>query len=524
MAVELAKVSLWLDAFTLGAPLNFLDHHLRCGNSLIGATSGDLEAATERTTVRPRLRAAARAIKYVLFVSKMADATAAEVADSVSRYNEARKLLSGYQIVLDLVLAEHFRAAQGQGTGHQWERPRSVRPRGVAGLAARTRARRNWSPRSRAWRNAPTFGSFTGRSSSLRSSPASSTRTRRRSCTRIASKRIGWLRCGDRQPAVRRAFPQELGEGVKDLISFIRQNPSYHDALGRKLNLYRCFVTLSLNVLNATGTYGMIIPLGIIGDLSAVAIRSRLLKESIISEILAFPQKDDPARRIFPEAKLSTCVLLLDRRRAESFRLRGYPANQISGPFCDVKVPFDTIAKFDPDSRSIPLADQKSYDVLIDIYSDKTVHPLSGVARCYQGEINLSTFKGQIGTDSKKARLIKGVEIGRYGVRATLRQGERQYFDAKGFSQSGERATHHRLRRLIMQGITGVDDKRRLSATVADPPFYCGHSCNYIVDSGPYSLEALLVLLNGSLMEWRFRLTSTNNNVNSYEIHGLPFH
>jgi hypothetical protein len=46
MAVELAKVSLWLDAFTLGAPLNFLDHHLRCGDSLIGATFTDLEAAT----------------------------------------------------------------------------------------------------------------------------------------------------------------------------------------------------------------------------------------------------------------------------------------------------------------------------------------------------------------------------------------------------------------------------------------------------------------------------------------------
>ena len=46
MAVELAKVSLWLDAFTLGAPLSFLDHHLRCGNSLIGATFKDLEAAT----------------------------------------------------------------------------------------------------------------------------------------------------------------------------------------------------------------------------------------------------------------------------------------------------------------------------------------------------------------------------------------------------------------------------------------------------------------------------------------------
>ena len=36
MAVELAKVSLWLHTFTAGAPLSFLDHHLRCGNSLFG--------------------------------------------------------------------------------------------------------------------------------------------------------------------------------------------------------------------------------------------------------------------------------------------------------------------------------------------------------------------------------------------------------------------------------------------------------------------------------------------------------
>lgn len=36
MAVELAKVSLWLHTFTVGAPLSFLDHHLRFGDSLFG--------------------------------------------------------------------------------------------------------------------------------------------------------------------------------------------------------------------------------------------------------------------------------------------------------------------------------------------------------------------------------------------------------------------------------------------------------------------------------------------------------
>ena len=38
MAVELAKVSLWLTAATSDLPLNFLDHRIKCGNSLIGTT------------------------------------------------------------------------------------------------------------------------------------------------------------------------------------------------------------------------------------------------------------------------------------------------------------------------------------------------------------------------------------------------------------------------------------------------------------------------------------------------------
>lgn len=38
MALELAKVSLWLEAHVPGKPLTFLDHHLKVGNSLLGVT------------------------------------------------------------------------------------------------------------------------------------------------------------------------------------------------------------------------------------------------------------------------------------------------------------------------------------------------------------------------------------------------------------------------------------------------------------------------------------------------------
>ena len=43
MAVELAKLSMWLSTVAANKPLTFLDHHLKVGNSLIGAKVNDLK-------------------------------------------------------------------------------------------------------------------------------------------------------------------------------------------------------------------------------------------------------------------------------------------------------------------------------------------------------------------------------------------------------------------------------------------------------------------------------------------------
>ena len=55
MAVELCKVSLWLEALEPGRPLSFLDAHIKCGNSLLGTTpelvaAGIPDAAYEAIT------------------------------------------------------------------------------------------------------------------------------------------------------------------------------------------------------------------------------------------------------------------------------------------------------------------------------------------------------------------------------------------------------------------------------------------------------------------------------------------
>jgi len=56
MAVELAKLSLWLASVAQDRPLSFLDHHLRQGNSLVGARLADLAAVLAGPAPAPSKR------------------------------------------------------------------------------------------------------------------------------------------------------------------------------------------------------------------------------------------------------------------------------------------------------------------------------------------------------------------------------------------------------------------------------------------------------------------------------------
>ena len=53
MAVELCKVSLWLEALEPGKPLTFLDAHIKSGNSLLGTTPELVEAGIPDEAFKP---------------------------------------------------------------------------------------------------------------------------------------------------------------------------------------------------------------------------------------------------------------------------------------------------------------------------------------------------------------------------------------------------------------------------------------------------------------------------------------
>ncbi|MDO9530030.1 MAG: N-6 DNA methylase [Syntrophales bacterium] len=53
MAVELCKVSLWMESLEPGKPLSFLDHHIQCGNSLLGTTPALLKKGIPDDVFKP---------------------------------------------------------------------------------------------------------------------------------------------------------------------------------------------------------------------------------------------------------------------------------------------------------------------------------------------------------------------------------------------------------------------------------------------------------------------------------------
>lgn len=115
MAVELAKVSLWLDAFTLGAPLSFLDHHLKWGNSLIGARIRDVQQyldvrANEQSDMFSGSKFAGVMLATDLMrqVSYLSDNTVEQSRRSAAAYHDASDHLAPYKRVLDVYTSQYF--------------------------------------------------------------------------------------------------------------------------------------------------------------------------------------------------------------------------------------------------------------------------------------------------------------------------------------------------------------------------------------------------------------------------------
>ena len=111
MAVELAKLSLWLHSFTVGAPLSFLNHHLRCGDSLFGEFVGKAVSRLQEEyglAISPAVASAQAAAAGMADIESRADADIAEVHASRDAFERVEAATAPLRTFLGLYHASRW--------------------------------------------------------------------------------------------------------------------------------------------------------------------------------------------------------------------------------------------------------------------------------------------------------------------------------------------------------------------------------------------------------------------------------
>ena len=104
LAVDLCKLSLWLDSFAIGVPLTYLNHHIKHGDSTIGMWCDDL-ASEQDTSLDTWMEKAERVGEIMENISQSADVTVDGVRCSEDSYSKYESRMAPHKIALDALTA-----------------------------------------------------------------------------------------------------------------------------------------------------------------------------------------------------------------------------------------------------------------------------------------------------------------------------------------------------------------------------------------------------------------------------------
>ena len=311
---------------------------------------------------------------------------------------------------------------------------------------------------------------------------------------------------------------------VTDLeINYYKTAPLFAPAKGGMLNIYRLFICRSHYLLKVNGHMSLIFPMAFMCDLSAAELRKFVFSQETIQYLEAFPERDDENKRVFQSAKMSVCILGSNRTKSEptrKFKLRINDDRYVNTLYDQVNISPSDIHCIDSKSLTIPLVNMTELGILLKMC--KNSRRMKDFSKCFTGEIDLSLDKKYIRYDSSYHPMLRGAQIQRFYTTNNISQGEILYLDSEQYlaEVTAPRSKHHLCSRIVMQGITGVNEKYRLKMTISKAGTFCANSVNYLIINE--DIEYFLGLCNSRLINWFFKKLSTNSNVNGYEVDNIP--
>jgi len=311
-------------------------------------------------------------------------------------------------------------------------------------------------------------------------------------------------------------------QGLAGYVERIRRS-GYELALYGSLNTYRLFLERSLELLRPGGRLAIVLPFGFMTDKTAAPLRAHMLRAGWIRRLESYPE----SARTFEGVGQS--VVLLGGVK-ETPALKEVVVVEGGDENAEWRVSIDDLEALDSEQLPVPILAVSALDLAARL---RRVNPstLGEFAEGRVGEVDQTFYRRFMLSRPGKGLLVRGTHLAPY--RANLDGGDptERWLDAEGFAAAraaGRWKQDLESERVVQTGIVNIEARRRFVAALVPAGVFLGNSLNYWVPRtrDGWDLESangyLLGLLNSTPCEWRFRLTSSNNNVNLYEVRSLP--
>ncbi|MFO6446046.1 Eco57I restriction-modification methylase domain-containing protein [Erythrobacter sp. NE805] len=404
MAVELAKVALWLHTFTVGAPLSFIDHHLHCGDSLFGLwvrNAIDKAGAAGELLYIEDLRNAERQAAVMQRIEALTDAEIAEAQSSADMWRDVEAQIGPFDSFvsfmhaldwLDLPREEKPLVVQwldgGFGDplpiarGKRQPEPLRAKPEEAERFTAIWRKARELIEEERflnwqiafpgVWRNWASAGREGGFDAVVGNPP----------WDMLEFEEVPWFEARDREIALttNRAARSRRIAALRDAdaplwqdysiarqragaaLSMARSSGIYRELNRGRINLYKLFIERAHALVRPDGMVGLLTPSGIAADQSTAPFFRRLAIGANISALFDFENRRTRHRLepFFPDvdSRFKFTAMIASPQRAFVATRCGFflqAVSEIADPECVFSITAEDFARVNPNTGTAPV-------------------------------------------------------------------------------------------------------------------------------------------------------------------------
>ena len=300
-----------------------------------------------------------------------------------------------------------------------------------------------------------------------------------------------------------------LQNKIKLEVGFFRKSNLYSYSIQGMLNYYQLSIEMIIKLTKLSGQIGVICPSSLFGDVSASKLRRHILEDNSLLSIDFYTEKD----KIFNNVTQATSIFFMEKGGVTK-------KIKISVSEGNFEVNFNTIKATFPERLEVPPINQISWSILSKISKNKKLKDVPSV-RNRRGELDLSLFRDFITQNNTGHILVRGRMVSNSYINYT---NSSEFIDIERFLEKKSQdylENDFGKKRLICQQISNASQRKRVNFVWSNSSDIIANSCNYLSGSGDF-LDKIRYILNSSLIDWRFKITSTNNHINNYEIDDFP--